>query len=32
MIVNIVDEEVRKEVRKVITEELKRCVRSDIDK
>ena len=32
MIVNIVDEEVRKEVRKVITEELKRCARSDIDK
>lgn len=32
MIVNIVDEEVRKEVRKVMTEELKRCARSDIDK
>ena len=32
MIVNIVDEEVRKEVRRVMNEELKRCARSDIDK
>jgi hypothetical protein len=32
MIVNIVDDEVRKEVRRVMHEELKRCVRSDIDK
>lgn len=32
MIINIVDEEVRKEIRAVMYEELKRCARSDVDK
>lgn len=32
MLINIVDEELRKEVRRVLTEEITRTMRSDIDK